>query len=112
MQAAEQNIKQLQQLSQQLQQLAVAVQQATPPVTQPSRDKQDIWATRLQDQAKQASAALQQQVTAAISGPHPRLVFPAQQQPQHTPTSTGRLCQELDAAVLPCLPSSTLLLNC
>jgi hypothetical protein len=90
LQAAEQNVRQLQQLSEQLQQLAAAVQAATPPVTQPTRDQHEAWATGLQDQAKQAAAALQQQVTTALSGPCPVLLCPPQQH-QHNHTHTGKL---------------------
>lgn len=82
LQKAEQNISRLQQLASQLQKLAAAVQSATPPAAQSGRGQQ-AWAAGLQDQAKQATTALQQQVAAALSGPHPGLMGPVQQPSQH-----------------------------
>jgi hypothetical protein len=84
LQNAQQNLDRLQQLAAQLQKLAAAVQSATPPVAQPGKGQQEAWVSGLQDQAKQAAAALQQQVSAALSGPSPGLLRPVQQSPQHT----------------------------
>jgi 7-keto-8-aminopelargonate synthetase-like enzyme len=105
LQAAEQNVRQLQQLSEQLQQLAAAVQAATPPVTQPSRDQHQAWAIGLQDQAKQAAAALQQQVTAAVRGPCPGLLCPSQQH-QQTQEHIGELNRLLQPVRFYALPVS------
>lgn len=75
-------MQQLQQLSAQLQRLTAAVQQAAPPVTQPSRSPQQAWANSVQQQAKQAADALQQHVTAALSGgAHPGALL----LPHHAP---------------------------
>lgn len=82
-QTAQQNLDRLQQLAAQLHKLAAAVQSATPPVAQPGKGQQEAWVSGIQEQAKQAAAALQQQVSATLSGPSPGLMCLVQQSPQH-----------------------------
>lgn len=76
LQDAQQNISRLQQLSAQLQQLAAAVQKATPPVSQPDPNRPAAWAKGVQDSAQQAAAALQDELTAALSSPSCNQLWP------------------------------------